>query len=105
MPSTAKEKTASSQRDDLQDLLRSAGEMDRGAHLPILPAVGAELCGFRLLQQLGHGAFAHVFLALQANLARRPVVLKVSGINGNEPQTLAELQHTHIVPVYSVHED
>ena len=24
---------------------------------------------------------------------------------GNEPQTLAQLQHTHIVPIYSLHED
>ena len=35
----------------------------------------------------------------------RPVVLKVSAIEGSEPQTLAQLQHTNIVPIYSVHED
>src|SRR6202022_3456829 len=33
------------------------------------------------------------------------VVLKVSAIDGDEPQTLAQLQHTNIVPIYSVHED
>ncbi|HZT83388.1 MAG TPA: tetratricopeptide repeat protein, partial [Gemmataceae bacterium] len=49
--------------------------------------------------------FARVFLAEQADLAGRPVVLKVSGPEGDEPQTLAQLQHTHIVPIYSVHED
>src|SRR5205823_14985823 len=58
-----------------------------------------------LRQELGRGAFARVFLAEQPDLARRPVVLKVSGIDGDEPQTLAQLQHTHIVPIYSVHED
>ena len=33
------------------------------------------------------------------------MVLKVSAIEGDEPQTLAQLQHTSIVPIYSVHED
>ena len=33
------------------------------------------------------------------------MVLKISGIEGDEPQTLAQLQHTYIVPIYSVHED
>jgi serine/threonine protein kinase/Flp pilus assembly protein TadD len=70
-----------------------------------LPAVGDELFGFRLCRELGRGAFARVFLAEQRDLAGRPVVLKVSAADGNEPQTLAQLQHTHIVPIYSVHED
>ncbi len=70
-----------------------------------LPSVGDELFGFRLYKELGRGAFARVFLAEQSNLAGRPVVLKVSAADGNEPQTLAQLQHTHIVPIYSVHED
>ena len=29
----------------------------------------------------------------------------ISAIEGDEPQTLAQLQHTSIVPIYSVHED
>jgi serine/threonine protein kinase/Flp pilus assembly protein TadD len=70
-----------------------------------LPSIGDELFGFRLCQELGRGAFARVFLAEQSNLAGRPVVLKVSAADGDEPQTLAQLQHTHIVPIYSVHED
>jgi serine/threonine protein kinase/Flp pilus assembly protein TadD len=70
-----------------------------------LPSVGDELFGFRLRRELGRGAFARVFLAEQADLAGRPVVLKVSAADGEEPQTLAQLQHTHIVPIYSVHEN
>src|SRR5262249_45203429 len=66
---------------------------------------GHQLFGFRLRSELGRGAFARVFLAEQTDLAARPVVLKVSAIEGNEPQTLAQLQHTHIVPVFSLHED
>ena len=40
-------------------------------------------------QELGQGSFARVFLAEQADLAGRPVVLKISSIQGDEPQTLA----------------
>jgi serine/threonine protein kinase/tetratricopeptide (TPR) repeat protein len=89
----------------LQVLLRpQAG--DSGTRRTLrLPGVGQELFGFRLQRELGRGAFARVFLATQADLASRPVVLKVSGIKGHEPQTLAQLQHTHIVPIHSVHED
>ena len=70
-----------------------------------LPDVGDEIFGFRLRLPLGQGAFGRVFLAEQALLAGRPVVLKVTAIEGVEPQTLAQLLHTNIVPIYSLHED
>ena len=70
-----------------------------------LPEVGDKLFGFRLIHELGRGSFARVFLASQDDLASRPVVLKVSNLEGDEPQTMAMLQHTHIVPIHSVHED
>ncbi len=77
----------------------------RGRQSLKLPEVGSHLFGFRLRGELGRGAYARVFLAEQVGLAGRPVVLKVSAIDGDEPQTLAQLQHTHIVPIYSAHED
>jgi eukaryotic-like serine/threonine-protein kinase len=67
--------------------------------------IGGQQFGFWLLDQLGDGRFARVFLAKQPDLAGRLVVLKFSTLEGAEPQTLALLQHTHIVPIYSVHED
>lgn len=71
----------------------------------MLPDINDEIFGFRLLHELGRGAFARVFLVKQGELANRPVVLKISAIEGTEPQTLAQLQHTNVVPIYSVHED
>jgi serine/threonine protein kinase/tetratricopeptide (TPR) repeat protein len=73
--------------------------------IPTLPAPGDKIFHFRLGRELGRGAFARVFLAEQADLANRHVVLKCSATEGSEPQTLAQLQHTNIVPIYSVHED
>ncbi len=89
-----------------QDVLRSITSVSEPS-VPILalPKVGDELFGYRLRSQLGQGAFARVFLAEQSELAGRLVALKTSDLTGSEPQTLAQLQHTNIVPIYSVHED
>ena len=81
------------------------GERDGRGFSLRLPDVGDEVFGFRLRLALGQGAFGRVFLAEQGELAGRPVVLKVTAIEGEEPQTLAQLLHTHIVPIYSLHED
>jgi serine/threonine protein kinase/tetratricopeptide (TPR) repeat protein len=68
-----------------------------------MPAADGEFAGFRLVSELGRGAFGRVYLARQSALADRPVVLKVAPDVGSESQALAQLQHTHIVPIYSVH--
>jgi serine/threonine protein kinase/tetratricopeptide (TPR) repeat protein len=68
-----------------------------------LPSLGVEFLDFQLVRELGRGAFSRVYLARQAHLADRLVALKVSGDLLGEPQLLARLQHTNIVPVYSVH--
>ena len=89
-----------------EDLIRSLGGRRRGHNrLLRLPEVGEEIFGFRLRQPLGRGAFARVYLAEQPDLASRPVVLKISAAEGSEHETLARLQHTNIVPIFSVHED
>src|SRR5262249_18990202 len=51
----------------------------------------------------GRGAFGRVYLAEQPDLANRKVAIKISSRLVGEAQTLARLQHTHIVPVYAVH--
>jgi eukaryotic-like serine/threonine-protein kinase len=69
-----------------------------------LPAVGEFVPpGFRIRSELGRGAFGRVYLAEQPDLAGRLVAIKVSSRLVGEAQTLARLQHTHIVPVYAVH--
>jgi serine/threonine protein kinase/tetratricopeptide (TPR) repeat protein len=71
--------------------------------LTTMPEAGSQFQGFQLVSELGRGAFARVFLAQQGELANRPVVLKISSDEVSESQTLAQLQHTNIVPIYSVH--
>lgn len=69
------------------------------------PEVGDELLGFRLLEELGHGSFARVFLAAERELSDRPMAVKVAPDNIREAQTLARLKHPNIVPIYSVRSD
>ena len=71
---------------------------------PAFPETGATLGEFELLAELGRGGHARVFVARQLTLAGRLVVLKVGPRAGQEHLSLARLQHSHIVPLYSAHE-
>ncbi len=77
-----------------QRLLRAAN---------MLPEVGDVWHGFRLTKELGRGAFGRVFMAEQIELAGRLVALKLATGIAGEIRTLARLQHTNIVPIYSSH--
>jgi serine/threonine protein kinase len=65
-----------------------------------LPGPGQTIDDFDLLELLGTGSFARVFLARQRSLGRL-VALKVSRNRGQEARTLANLEHDHIVRVFS----
>ncbi len=68
-----------------------------------LPGPGDVFLGFRLEEELGRGAFGRVYLARQGDLGGRPVALKVACDIFGESRTLAQFQHTNIVPIYSFH--
>jgi serine/threonine protein kinase len=62
-------------------------------------SAGQQIDDFDLLTLLGQGAFGQVFLARQRSM-QRLVALKISADRGNEPQTMAQLDHPQIVRVY-----
>jgi len=68
-----------------------------------MPGTGARFLGFQLDAELGTGAFGRVFLASQGDLGSRKVALKVAAEIRGESLTLARLQHTNVMPIYSVH--
>ena len=68
------------------------------------PKVGTDFVGFRLIGELGRGSFGRVYLGRQGELAGRLVALKVCPEVLTESQKLAQLQHTHIVPIHSFHQ-
>ena len=68
-----------------------------------LPEVGEDLGPFRLIAELGRGASGKTYLATEPGLADRSVVLKVISDDQEEHLSLARLQHTHIIPLFSEH--
>lgn len=66
------------------------------------PRPGQTLGGFKLLEELGGGAYARVYLAEEDALGRRRVVVKASIGGGTEANTLGKLSHPNVVPVHSV---
>lgn len=90
----------------LRDLLVTHQLYEEAEDLGIgWPQPGETFARFRLLRELGHGAFAHVFLARETGLGQRPVALKVSAFGAGEADILGRLEHPNIVPVYSIHAD
>ena len=77
---------------------RASGSNGGAAIEPALEEIG-----FQLVQRIGEGAFSQVYLANQSELADRFVVLKVVEDSLTEPEYMALLQHTNIVPIYSFH--
>lgn len=69
----------------------------------LLPKIGEEFANFRIMGKLGEGAFGTVMLAQQDDLAGRLTVLKFVPTFSEEHSFLARLQHSNIVPVYSIH--
>jgi serine/threonine protein kinase/tetratricopeptide (TPR) repeat protein len=72
---------------------------------PRFPEAGERLGDFLLLVELGRGLQGRVFLARQASLSDRPMVLKLIPQESREHLSLSRLQHSHIVPLYAVQDD
>jgi serine/threonine protein kinase/Tfp pilus assembly protein PilF len=69
-----------------------------------MPSAGESFLHFELARELGRGAFGRVFLARQKDLSDRFVALKITMEADGEPQILARLQHTNIVPIHAVYQ-
>ncbi|MEQ9407499.1 MAG: protein kinase [Fuerstiella sp.] len=69
------------------------------------PDEGDEFCGFQLMEQIGRGALSRVFIARQAGLGMRQVVVKICVRGEREADLLGQLEHSSIAPVHSIHTD
>jgi serine/threonine protein kinase/Tfp pilus assembly protein PilF len=69
------------------------------------PDPGDTLVGFRVVRELGRGAFARVYLATEPDLGGRTVVLKVGMHGSGEANILGRLRHDNVVPVHAMRQD
>ena len=69
------------------------------------PQVGQAYQGFEIVEPLGRGAVARVYLAREVDMGRRPVVIKVSPHGGHEAHLLGKLEHPNVVAAHSVKHD
>jgi serine/threonine protein kinase len=70
-------------------------------HEPRWPEVGEEVDGFAVLEELGRGAAARVYLCRQGEIGDRQVVLKLTPYKGFEASILGRLNHPNIIPIHS----
>ncbi len=91
-------------QDELAVLLDCDRLLGEGPAPPAFPEAGETLGDYVLLRELGRGARGRCFLAAQPTLSDRRVALKVAPDDHAEHLSLARLQHTHIMPLYSEHE-
>jgi eukaryotic-like serine/threonine-protein kinase len=89
---------------ELEVLLDCDRLLDAAPGPPEYPTDGDVLGGFHLLAEIGRGARSRCFLAAQPSLSHRHIVLKVTELDHVEHLSLARLQHTHIMPLYSEHQ-
>ncbi len=90
-------------RDSLVSQLAYHRELSRAADTstagPDFPEEGDHFAEYELVQLLGQGGAARVFLAHASNLGGKQVVLKVSRDRGDESAVLGKLHHDNIVAV------
>ena len=80
--------------------------MAASAHAgPSWPEIGDVLLGFEIVEPLGAGAVAKVYLAREREVGGRLVVVKVSQFGRGEARLLGKLNHPGVVPIHSVAED
>lgn len=66
------------------------------------PVVGDRVLDFMLVEELGRGSFARVFLCTQSGLGERTVVVKFAYGGGYEADLMGRLSHPNIMPLHSV---
>ena len=95
---------------ELQELQRRMLQQD-----PALQLTGKPLRGYRLIERVGEGAFGVVWRALDPELGREVGVKQIHPRLSDDPsfvrrfeqeaQTIARLEHPHVVPLYDYWRD
>src|SRR5262245_4903023 len=69
------------------------------------PLLGEEFLGYELVEPLGRGGLARVYLARETKVGGRWVVVKISRHGSQEAAALGKVSHPSVAPIYSVKHD
>jgi serine/threonine protein kinase len=86
----------------VQSYLEKHPELLEELSEPDWPVCGDFFGPFEVLEELGQGSLARVYLCRQREMGNRMVVVKASPVSQNEALILGRMNHPHIMPVYSV---
>jgi serine/threonine protein kinase len=78
---------------------------DLVTRLGSLPVPGQHFFGFDLEDELGRGAFGHVFLAREPGVGNRRVVVKATLHSDGEADTLGKFRHPNVAQIHSARHD
>jgi serine/threonine protein kinase len=90
---------------EVHELLDRCPPLDEAQTAFRWPVAGETFLGYELLEPLGVGGLARVFLARELDVGQRPVVVKISPLTTHEAHTLGKLVHPGIVPIHSACHD
>jgi serine/threonine protein kinase/Tfp pilus assembly protein PilF len=90
---------------EVHELLDRCPPLDEAQTAFRWPVAGETFLGYQLLEPLGVGGLARVFLARELDVGQRPVVVKISPLATHEAHALGKLVHPSIVPIHSVCHD
>ena len=89
----------------VQEFLDECPQFAREDRRARWPVPGDEFLGYEIVEPLGRGGLARVFLAHEPAVGGRSVVIKISRLPSHEAHTLGKLSHPSIVPIHSVQHD
>jgi hypothetical protein len=69
------------------------------------PEPGQVVQGFQILEEMGRGALARVYLCREVGVGERVIVVKITRGGNYEASLMGRLDHPNIVPVYSASAD
>jgi serine/threonine protein kinase len=90
---------------DVQDFLDKCPDAAAEEESARWPVLGAEFLGYELVEPLGRGGLARVYLARETKVGGRWVVVKLSRHGSHEAAALGKVAHPSVAPIHSVKHD
>jgi serine/threonine protein kinase len=95
------EQFGNSIRRSIQRELEVLRFLDVHGEPPDWPKAGEEMDRFRVLEELGFGGSARVYLCQDDEIGNRLVIVKATPLPSFEASILGKLNHENIIPIYS----